>query len=218
MDKKVLNFLSELKDNNNRDWFNANKPRYEEARNVLIDFVNTLIPAIRDFDNTIDLISAKECIFRIYRDVRFSKNKDPYKTNMGAYIARGGRKSLNAGYYIHLDPGQSFLAGGMYMPQPEQLKKIREEIYFNYDEFMRILNDKDFKAYFPKLMDTDKLKNPPKGYDKEWHGIEVLKHKSYAVSHMVDDEVIVSEGFFEYSVKVFQQLYKMNSFLNRIVE
>jgi len=218
MKNDILDFLNLLKENNNRDWFNANKPLYESSRKEFGAFIDILIPAIRDFDSTIDLITAKDCLFRIYRDIRFSKIKLPYKTNIGAYIARGGRKSVYAGYYVHIEPGQSFLAGGMYMPQPEQLKKLREEIYYNYDEFVEILEDKEFKEYFGALIDSDKLKRPPKGYDKDWHGIEYLKHKSYAMIHYVDDERIVGEDFLTYSSKVFNQLYKLNKFLNRAID
>ena len=126
--KTILNFLTELKANNNRDWFNENRNQYVKAKSDFEDLINRIIPAIHHFDPDIGSISAKQCVFRIFRDVRFSKDKSPYKTNMGGFIARGGRKGGFAGYYLHLDPEQSFIAGGMHMPFPEELKKVRQEI------------------------------------------------------------------------------------------
>lgn len=213
----VLDFLKDLKDNNNREWFNENKKRYQDAKAAFDDFINRLIPRLREFDSSIDMITAKDCTFRIYRDVRFSKDKSPYKTNMGGYIARGGRKSQYAGYYVHLEPGQSFLAGGMYMPPPDLLKNIREEIYQNIDEFKSIIERKSFRETFGPFHDPDKLKNPPKGYDSDWPDVDLLKHKSYAVMHVVDDDKVVSGDYLDYAVVIFKELYPLNRFFNDIV-
>ena len=216
MDPILFDFLKELKDNNNREWFQLNKDRYNEARLAFESFINELIPQIRAFDPLVDMITAKDCVFRIYRDVRFSKDKAPYKTNMGAYIARGGKGSQMAGYYVHFEPGASMLAGGLYMPQAEILKKVREEIFYQADDFKKIIYNKDFVKFFGEIDDPGKLKNPPKGYSKEFPDIELLKYRSYAVMHPVSDNVALKEGFLEYAISVLRTLYPLNDWFNRI--
>jgi len=136
----TMDFLFQLRGNNNREWFNSNKDLYNEAKNEFEGFVNILIPTTKSIDSEIDVVSAKECTFRIFRDVRFSKNKSPYKINFGAYISKGGRKNPFAGYYIHLQPGESFVGGGIYMPESKYLKAIRKKIYENVDEYKGIIN------------------------------------------------------------------------------
>ena len=216
MDQVVLNFLGNLRENNNREWFQKNKDQYIRAREVFEAFINELIPAIRSFDPHIGMITAKDCTFRIYRDVRFSKDKSPYKTNMGAYISRGGRSTQFAGYYVHAEPGGSFLAGGIYMPQSEVLKKVREEIFYNIEEFKQIIGESEFARVFGKMDDSDKLVNPPKGFPKEFPDIDLLKFKSYVVVHSVPDKIFLSEGYPEYCLEVFTTLLPLNNFINRI--
>lgn len=217
MNEIVLQFLAELKDNNNRNWFQANDSYYRKALKEYESFVNALIPAIREFDSLIGTVSAKDCLFRIYRDVRFSRDKSPYKTNFGAYIARGGRKSMMAGYYVHAEPGGSFLAGGLYMPPADVLKKVREEIYYNVDDFKKILHNREFKKYFPELDDPQKLVKAPKGFPSDWPDIDLLKLKSYAVINYVDDELVVSDAYLEYARNAFRQLSRLNDFFNKIL-
>lgn len=217
MNEIVLHFLAELKDNNNRNWFQANDSYYRKALKEYESFVNALIPAIREFDSLIGTVSAKDCLFRIYRDVRFSRDKSPYKTNFGAYIARGGRKSMMAGYYVHAEPGGSFLAGGLYMPPADVLKKVREEIYYNVDDFKKILHNREFKKYFPELDDPQKLVKAPKGFPSDWPDIDLLKLKSYAVINYVDDELVVSDAYLEYARNAFRQLSRLNDFFNKIL-
>lgn len=216
MDTKIFQFLEELALNNDRDWFNSNKGHYLEAKEQFDSFINQLIPAIRSFDPLIDLITAKDCTFRIYRDVRFSKDKSPYKTNIGAYISRGGKSSPFAGYYVHIQPGQSFLAGGVYMPQAEVLKKIREEIYYNIEEFKAIIYDKAFVRTFDQIDDPLKLTRPPKGFPPDFQDIDLLKFKSYAVMHRVEDQVVLQENYLDYAVNIFKVLYPLNNFFNQI--
>lgn len=218
MDRILLDFLGDLKENNNRDWFQSNKERYLAAKSVFEHFVDELIPHIRLFDPQIDLITAKDCTFRIYRDVRFSKDKSPYKPNMGAYIAKGGKSSPMSGYYVHVEPGASFLAGGIYMPQPDILKKIRQEIFYQFPEFLSIVNDPGFRGYFGIMDDEGKMKKPPKDYPADFPGIDYLKFRSFAVMHPVDDQWVLSDGYTEYAEKVFQSLYPLNAFFNRMFE
>ncbi len=217
MNRDILQFLQDLKLNNNREWFQMNKDRYRKAKQGFEIFIDKLIPEIRKFDSSIDLITASDCLFRIYRDVRFSGDKSPYKTNMGAYIARGGKNSQFAGYYVHVEHGGSMLAGGVYMPQPEILKRFREEIYYNITEFRQILHHKSFLKYFDKLIDEGKLVNPPKDFPKDFSDIDLLKHKNYTVVHVVEDDLLVSSGFLAYAVEVFSYLYPLNQFLNRAI-
>ncbi len=216
MKAELLDFLKDLKNNNNREWFQANKGRYETARQAFESFINELIPGIRNIDPLIDMVTAKDCAFRIYRDVRFSGDKSPYKPNMGAYIARGGKNSQMAGYYVHVEPGASFLAGGIYMPQPEILKKIREDIYYQAEEFKKIIYNEEFKKYFGEIDDPGKMKNPPKGYSKDFPDIELLKFRSYAVMHFVSDDLLLKEGYKDYALKVFRILYPLNVYFNRM--
>lgn len=216
MDPQLLNFLKELNASNSREWFQANKEKYQVARKSFESFVEELIPKIRAFDAQIDLITAKDCVFRIYRDVRFSPDKSPYKTNMGAYIAKGGKKSPMAGYYVHFEPGASFLAGGIYMPQPDILKKIRQEVYYQFPEFLQLISNPGFISYFGKMDDPDKLKKPPKEFPPDFPGIEWLKLKSYTVMHSVGDEKVLSKDYSGYATEVFKMLHPLNVFFNKL--
>lgn len=217
MDRIILNFLTALKENNNREWFQVNKSWYETARNEFEAFINEIIPGIRSFDPMIDMITAKDCAFRIYRDVRFSSDKSPYKTNMGAYIARGGKNSTLAGYYVHVEPGMSFLAGGLYMPPSETLKRIREEIFYNIADFKLIINNPEFKEYFEAFDASQKLKKPPKGFSADFADIDLLKFKSYAVMHSVNDELLLSRDYSDYAIACFRSLHPLNRFFNEIL-
>ncbi len=215
--QKVLNFLTELKENNNKEWFNKNRKRYEESRDKMLFMTELLNNEISKFDQVIPVMNPKDCLFRIFRDVRFSKDKKPYKTNMGSYIAKGGRKSMYAGYYFHIEPGMCFVGGGIYMPQPEPLKAIRTAIYQTPEEFIQIVNNKTFKKYYSEIY-GEKLKTAPKNFPKDFEHIDLLRNKSYAFSHKVNDEVVISDKFIGYAVSAFKQLHKINSFLNDALE
>jgi uncharacterized protein (TIGR02453 family) len=214
-----LRFLSALKENNYKEWFHANKEFYNEAKKEFEDFTNLLIGEIHVFDKEIGYPEAKNCIFRIFRDIRFSANKTPYKSNFGAYIARGGsRKSAYGGYYFHFEPGNSMLAGGVWMPQPNILKGIREEIYHNADEFLEIIKDQKFKKHFTGMDGDAVLKNAPKDYPKDWEYIDLLKFKSYTISKAIPDELVQSEKIIPVTVEVFKAMVPLNKFFNRIIE
>ncbi len=216
----TFQFLNDLKENNDRDWFKANKPRYEEARNEFETFIVALLGQIEQFDPSVAHHKAKDCIFRIYRDVRFSKDKSPYKTHFGAHVTSAAKRSeihSRAGYYIHLEPGASMLAGGAYLPQGPWLKAIRQEIVYETEAFKKILNDKDFKHYFGE-MEGEKLKTAPRDYPKDHPEIELLRHKSFLASHRCSDEEVLSGDFLQHSAKVFQALYPFDQFLNRAMD
>jgi len=216
--KQIINFLTELKVNNDRDWFQKNKKLYESIKSEMLAFLGKIIPEIALFDPDVTVVQPKDCIFRIYRDVRFSNDKAPYKTHIGAFISKTGRKGNHPGYYIHLEPGQSFLAGGLYMPPPDLLKAVRNEIFFNADVFKAILNQPEFLNIFGKLDDFDKLSRPPKGFEPDWPDIDLLKYKSYVVSHYVKDEAFENTSPETLILPVFKALYPFNAFLQRARE
>lgn len=215
--ENVLQFLQDLAENNNREWFNNNRTRYEECRKKVLFLTEVLNNEISKFDKQVVPMNPKDCMFRIFRDVRFSKDKRPYKTNFGSFISKGGRKSIYAGYYFHIDPNRSFVGGGVYMPQAEQLKALRLHIEQHADEFVEIIHGKKFKKYYPELFD-DKLKTAPKGFPKDHKHIDLLRYKSFAFSHEVNNEILTSENFVKYTVDAFKQLQKANAFLNEALE
>lgn len=215
--ENILRFLAELKQNNNRDWFQANKEWYLEAKQEHEALVGKIITGISTFDSDMQLLSPKECVFRIYRDVRFSKNKDPYKTAMGAVFSKGGRKSKFASYYLHLEPGNSFAGGGIWCPESEALKNVRYEIYNYPNEFLRILNEKKFREIFGE-MNGEKLKRPPKDFPNDFDHIDLLKFKSFIVGRQLRDDVLLGESFLPDLLIIFKTLKPFIRFLNRGIE
>lgn len=213
----LMKFLTDLNRNNNREWFNNNHQRYEESLEQMLFFTGVMTQEIHKFDPGIPLMSPKECLFRIYRDVRFSNDKRPYKTHMGSYIAPGGRKSKRAGYYLHIQPGNSLIAGGIWVPEAETLKALRMEIKDNPEEFLEILNNKAFKQYFP-VIEGEKLKSAPKGFDKDFTYIDLLRYKSYSFSTPLRDDQVLNGDFIRQSVEACQTLYTVNRFLNTALE
>lgn len=215
--KPVLDFLSDLGRNNQKEWFDANRSRYEDSKTKVLFFTEIMIQAIRKFDPEVPPLSPNDCLFRIYRDVRFSPDKTPYKTHMGSFIAAGGRKSSRAGYYIHIEPGNSFLGGGIWCPPADQLKAVRWEIHDHPGHFQEILDDPEFNRYF-KSIEGEKLKTAPKGFDKDFEAIDLLRYKSYAFGVPVTDQQVVGEGFIDFATSAFAQLYKANRFLNSALD
>ena len=218
MKKIIMTFLEQLQDNNNREWFQANKSLYDDAKKEFETFIDSLIPAIAKFDDSVKQMTAKDCIFRIFRDVRFAKDKSPYKTNFGAFIAKGGRKNHGPGYYFHIQPGECFLAGGVWMPAPDVMKKIRQEIYYNIDELKSILNNKTFRSYFSGIDDYDRQKTAPREYPKDFPDIELLKNRSFTISHPLDEKILHSDKLFDYTIGVYKIMLPYNAFLARAVE
>lgn len=212
----ILKFLTRLSKNNNKEWFDKNKPHYQELRQQYISIVEQVIKLSSAFDPMLKDVDAAKTLFRINRDVRFSKNKSPYKTNFGSSINPGGKKSMIAGYYIHIEPGKSFLAAGTYMPEPDYLSAIRQEIDYNLDEFKKIVSAKDFKSEFTALSAEDALKTVPKGYDKENPALEFLKMKHFIVVKDLTDKEVLSKDFVKNTVKSFKASLPLISFLRRI--
>jgi len=215
INKKTLDFLAQLSLNNNKEWFEKNRSLYELAKNNFKELVEELILNVSKFDTTIKQLEAKNCIFRINRDVRFSKNKAPYKNNFGALLAPGGRKSVDAGYYIQIQPNESFAAGGMWHPPGPKINAIRQEIDYNTKEFKKIIANRNFKKDFGELSTEDKLQSAPKGYDKTHPEIELLKHKSFIVVHDFKDKEVIAGDFTKKVTTCFESMYPLNSFLRR---
>lgn len=210
----TFKFLKQLAKNNSKEWFDENRKQYETSKAEFEKIVKAVIDKSALFDKELAGIEAKKCLFRINRDIRFSKDKSPYKLNMGASINPGGKKEMGAGYYIHIQPGKSFLAGGCYMPPPDVLAKIRQEIDYNTKDFKKILANKDFKTYFKELSDEgDKLKTAPKGYAKDHPELSLLQHKHFIVVHDLKDEQIMDKNFPTYAAKVFKAIHPLNLFL-----
>ncbi|MEO6882820.1 MAG: DUF2461 domain-containing protein [Bacteroidia bacterium] len=218
MEKETLEFLKKLKNNNNKPWFDAHRKEYEIAKEDMRKSVEKIIFSIVQFDKSISGQEAKKCMFRINRDVRFSKNKSPYKNNFGASISEGGKKSFSPVYYLHIQPGNSFVAGGMYMPQPPQLNAVRQEIDYNTKEFLALLKDKNFKKYFSGLSDEDKLKNPPRGYTADNPVIEILKNKNFIVLHKLTDEKILAKNFIQATTEICKSISPLHQFLKRAID
>ena len=216
LEKNTMLFLSKLKKNNNKPWFDANRKQYEAAKADFASFVQAVIDGFGKKNKSIAHLLAKDCVFRINRDVRFSKDKSPYKTNMGAFINAGGKKSNFAGYYFHLEPGACFTGGGMYMPMPQELAKVRQEIDYNLADFKKIINAKKFKTVYGDL-DRDAeylLSRVPKGYETDNPAAEYLKLKSFVATINIPDTSLKSKKIIDDVITAFEALQTLNNFLN----
>lgn len=212
----TYSFLTQLQTNNNKEWFDANRKRYESVRQNISHIAEIMIHEISQFDKSVSGLLPKDCIFRINRDIRFSADKSPYKTNSGIFVCPGGKNSGMAGYYLHIEPGNSFLSGGIYMPSSPALKAIREEIYHNYEEFLGIVQDKTFKSAFTAFW-GEKLKTKPKGFPDDFVGMEYLKLKNFTVLKSVSEQVMTSNKLLEEMRTVYKALYPLNHFINQAI-
>lgn len=213
----IVNFLQTLKENNNREWFNEHKAEFLAVKEEFEALTQNLIDTLGLEDELVRGLKAKDCIFRIYRDMRFSKDKSPYKTHLGAYINQGGRKGETCGYYFHLEPGATMLAGGLYAPPAPILFEVRDAIYADNEEFKSIINDDHFKSVFG-TMGGEKLKKGPKGFPKDFEDIELLKHKSFLATYMVSDAELLKADFIDKSLSVFKTMKPFNDFFNRAIQ
>ena len=215
----IINFLKELNENNNREWFAQNKSRYEKVKSKFEEISRLLISEISIFDNDIKNVDVKDCVFRIYRDIRFSTDKTPYKTHFGVYIASaGGRKSHRGGYYLHLDPAGCFIAVGVWCPPPNILKALRQSVCDNIDELNEIRNETGFNTYFKTFFEEDKLKNVPAGFPRDFPDAELLKLKHYMVEYKLDDKILNASDFVLQLAQIARAGYPLNKFLNYTVD
>ena len=218
LQSSTLKFLKELKKNNNKPWFDANRKQYEQAKEDVIVFTEKMIAAIAAFDQPIENLKAKDCMFRINRDVRFSKDKSPYKNNLAVYFNRNGTKGNGAGYYLHIEPGASFVAGGMWMPEPKELSQIRQEIDYNFDAWKKFTGNAGFKKTFTEGVKGEALVRPPKGYEESNPAIEYLKLKSFIVTRSFSDTEIQSKTFLKDAAGVFKTMKPLIDFLNSAID
>lgn len=213
--KETFDFLKKLEKNNNRDWFQANKKLFDAAQANLVEFSGFLIGEIGKFDDAVVGIDPLKCVFRIYRDVRFSKDKSPYKTNLGSYISPGGRKSMQPGYYFHVQPGRSFIAAGKHMPDGGECLKIRTAIAENTGDFLKIVNKKSFVEQFGEMR-GDKLKTAPKGFAADHPAVEYLWLKEFmAFAELHDDKFVTSAEFPKALAKTLKEMYPLIAFLRK---
>jgi uncharacterized protein (TIGR02453 family) len=217
----TLGFLKDLKKNNHKTWFEKHREKYIAARNDFESFITSLLHEAADIDEELKTLESRNCIFRINRDIRFSKDKSPYKTNMGAFMNKGGKKSFYAGYYFHLEPGNnSFTGGGLWMPDAPHLKKVRQEIDYCFPEFKKIIFSPAFKKQFGTLeMYADHmLVNVPKGYDKENPASEFLKLKSFVATKSIPDSKLTQKHLIKKISDAFRALKPLIKFVNRALE
>ncbi|PWS30925.1 DUF2461 domain-containing protein [Pedobacter paludis] len=214
--KETLNFIKDVAENNNREWFAENKSRYEEAKTDVLTLVASIIPELAKVDPALSAdADPKKSLMRIYRDIRFSKNKDPYKNNFGMWFStkKGGNEP---GYYLHIQPGKSFIAGGYWMPDAPHVKLIRQEIDYNIDDFKGIINDKDFKNNF-QLGVGNALKNAPKGYDPADPNIEFLKLKSFEATMPLSDAEFFKPALVNKLISSFKTVQPLVVFLRNAI-
>lgn len=213
MQQSTFGYLEKLAQNNNREWFNQHKQLFTIAREDILSFVEELLWEMTTFDKEIGKVDATKSLFRIYRDTRFSSNKDPYKTNFGANISY-----KNAGYYLHIQPGQSFLAGGIYMLENDRLKTLRKEISGNAGEFQKILGEEKFCRYFGELSNEGKLARIPAGFEKDDPMAEYLKLKRFVAVHPIADKELLEKDAPKKLAEIYKSLKPLNDFLNATFE
>lgn len=216
----TIKFLKDLKKNNNKPWFDANRGKYEDAKKDFGEFIQSVIDRHSKNDGSIKELKAKDCLFRINRDIRFSKDKTPYKTNMGASINRGGKKSIFAGYYFHLEPGESFAGGGIWIPMPPELKKVRQEIDYNLDEFKKIITSKKFRSVYGELYKGEdvSLSKVPQGFEKDNPAGDYLKLKSFLAMKKFKEADIASKDLEKQVLEAFNALQPLVEFINKALE
>lgn len=214
MSKNYLKFLTALSENNSKTWMDENRDWYLKTREEFLKDVEEILHAITVWEPALSAFKAKDCVFRQNRDIRFSANKNPYKSNLAAYFSVGGKKSDGPGYYLHIQPGKSFLAGGVWMPGTEVLKNIRQEIDYAGAELKSILSDKNFSNTFGEL-EGERLKTSPRGYDADHPYIDYLNHKSFIVSQPVADKEIASGDFKQKALTSFKLMKPFHEFLAR---
>lgn len=213
----TIDFLKELKENNNKPWFDQHRKTYDKVKSDYLACAGSVLEEMKKVDSSLEMLSAKECVFRINRDVRFSTDKSPYKTNLGIALHPGGKKFNLAAYYIHIEPGQSFIGGGLWMPDAPLLSKVRKEINYFFGDLKSILDQPDFKKLFGDLdiEEGQKLSRPPKGYEANNPAIEYLKLKSFTASAPITDDFLTSEKMVSSIIQSFIILKPFISFINR---
>ncbi|MGM9826115.1 MAG: DUF2461 domain-containing protein [Paludibacteraceae bacterium] len=217
--QSILSFLSQLAVHNDREWFNAHKAEYQACHSRFVDFSTEFIRRFGEYDPTVRDLQAKDCIWRIYRDIRFSKNKAPYKEWFGVFVAaQGGRHSQRGGYYIHLQPGHCLFSGGIWDPNKELLKALRKEVEANYEEVEEIMQAPEFSRFFGDFDTDNMLKKVPMGFDPNFVHVDWLKRKSYTFTCMLSDDEVCAPDFMDKAIEIARAAIPMNNFLNYTFE
>jgi len=212
----TFSFLRDLATNNNREWFNDNKQRYEEAKDNVVAFTAELIKELHQFDKAIVAdLDPKKCVMRIYRDIRFSKDKTPYKDNFGIGNLRSGK--VHIGYYVQVQPGRNLAGGGYWMPEADHLKLIRQEVDYNADDLKRIIDEPEFKKLFGEFRDQEQLKSTPREYEPDNENISLIKLKSYAALHQLTDAEMMKPDAPQRVAQVLAHIYPLTTFLNNAI-
>jgi uncharacterized protein (TIGR02453 family) len=213
--RPVLQFLSRLKKNNDKQWFEENRDQYEQSMGLFEQLVGRLIAGLTRLED-LEGLTPKDCIMRIYRDVRFSKDKSPYKTGLGAGIVPGGRKSGRLGYHIHLEPKATMIAGGLWEPTPQQLSRFRQAVGRDASSFRKILDNGQFKRHFGQVT-GDRLKTAPQGYPADHPEIDLLRFKQVCIMEKFDDDVVVSQAFVASALESLESMKPFIDHLNQVV-
>lgn len=217
--QQILDFLTALSANNNREWFAENKDWYTQSKADFEQISDKLIAEISAFDADIKNVQSKDCTFRIYRDTRFAHDKTPYKTHFGTYIAsHGGRKSPRGGYYLHIEPDACFLSAGVWCPEPAMLKALRQAVYDNIEEFKEIVEESDFAKNFTGFEEENMLKNVPREFPKDFPDAYYLKLKHYCVSCPIDTKFLLQDDFVTAITDIFKTALPFNRFLNYTID
>ncbi|MEZ4838812.1 DUF2461 domain-containing protein [Flavobacterium sp.] len=218
--KEALQFIEDLKNNNNKEWFHENKKRYETFKKEYQNLIAEILQEMKPLDTALANLEVKNCTFRINRDIRFSKDKSPYKSNMGIWLSTNRNLKNSPGYYIHFEKGCSFIAGGLYCPESEELKKVRKEIAFFYEDLEKISSNAAFKKEFGAFDrdDANVLKKAPKDYDPNHPAIEFLKLKSFTATQKIKDDLFLDTDFAKKIAQKLIALKPLNDFLNRALE
>lgn len=215
--QQILDFLKELSSNNNREWFQANRATYQAVQQNFEELLTAVIARIATFDPDVTHLQPSDCTYRIYRDVRFSSDKSPYKNHIGGYINAKGKKSMHCGYYIHLEPGNCMLAGGSWCMPKDMLKAVRQSVVDNLDEFRAIVEDTAFTAYF-KQIGEEHLKTVPKGFPKDFAYPQYINCKDYTVCYKIADSFFADPYFLDEVERVFRQLKRFADFTNFTID
>lgn len=214
--ENVFAFLVDLCVNNNKEWFDQNRSRYTAARKEMEAYVDGLISDVSTWDSSIAGIKAKDCVFRIFRDTRFSNDKTPYKTNFGAFLVPGGKKFARAGYYLHIEPDNAFVSGGIYMPPAPELLKIRTAIFEDPQKYKAIIEDpviaKDFE-----VVEDGKLKTAPRGFPKDFEHVDLLRNKHFAVGRKMSDELVLSPDLTDFVIDNFKTMNPLIAYINSVL-
>lgn len=214
---EILDFLKRLSENNTREWFQEHKAEYQNVQSSFKNLLATIIARISLFDESVSHVRPHDCTYRIYRDIRFSADKSPYKNHIGGYINARGKKSNHCGYYIHLEPGNCMLAGGSWCMPSNMLKAVRQSVVDNIEEFRSIVEDPAFKKYFPVIGESH-LKTMPKGFPKDFPYPEYIKCKDYTVAYAIPDSFFNNPLFIDEIVNVFKQLKRFADFTNYTID